>query len=77
MVLPFEREDVRFVTEDGSSPSAIGSGSGSNGTSRTLSWAFSAPGLRMKSIELALPADSLYDDFEFELKDVPLPKKPD
>lgn len=74
--LPFEREDVRFTPGDGSSLDSCGSGSGSDGRSWRLSWMFRTPAA-VKSIELALPADSLYDAFDFELKDVPLPKKPD
>jgi hypothetical protein len=74
--LPFEREDVRFETADGAPLQSCGSGSGSDGRSWSLSWMYRLPA-EIKSIELALPADSFYDSFDFELKDVPLPKKPD
>jgi hypothetical protein len=73
---PFEREQVRFETGDGAELKWFGVGAGSNGKAWTLSWSFFKPAVPLKAIEVVLPSDSFYDTFDFELKDVPLPKQP-
>jgi hypothetical protein len=64
----------RFKTEDGSTPQSRGYSGGGGMDSYTLTLNFAGVKSKILSVEVVMETQLAEDKFDWELKDIPLPK---
>lgn len=71
---PFETDDVRVALDGGAFADSSGAGGSRSGDKGDWEIEYDYAGAKPKAVEVSLVIGYFYDEFEFEIRDVPFPK---
>lgn len=71
---PFETDDIALILEGGATVETSGAGGSGGGDGGSWELHYNYTGAAPKSLEISLVTKYFYDEFDFEIRDVPFPR---